>query len=333
MEVIMANLKKYTKNQLGHLLKHIERAKDNQGNYVRFSNQSIDLDKTHLNYELHNRNDNLSNYEFITAYAEKNNILKRKDVNYLCSWVVTLPESLKDSSAEEQRKFFEESYKFIADRYGKQNMAFATVHNDETTPHMHMGFVPVVYDKTKGKTKVSAKEVVTRQDLQTFHKDLDQYMKKVFGLDIGVLTTGGVNRYTKGSNRSIEELKQEAYALQNTNSQLRDNNKHLKAQISSYQQLLEEMDVVFDELNDGDKAFLLKLKFPKTDKSLYQALLEDRQSRGIERVADIRQKIKAANNQGIQSSQQKKRDTLRNKPERSVSDFKDKGKEMYYKNI
>ena len=244
-----------------------------------------------------------------------------------------MPESLKDSPVEEQRKFFEESYKFIGSRYGKQNIAFATVHNDETTPHMHLGFVPVVYDKAKGKTKVSAKEVVTRQDLQTFHKDLDQHMKKVFGRDIGVLTTGGVNRYTKGSSKSIEELKQETYSIKNTNNQLRENNQSLKAQISSYQQLLAEMDIVFDELNNGDKIFLSKLKFPKTDKTLYQALLEDRQSRGVERVTDIKQKIIAANNQGLQSNQQKKRDALRNAPERPVSDFKDRDKEFYYKNV
>ena len=206
MEVIMANLQKYTKSQLGHLLKHIERAKDKNGNYVKFSNQSINLAKTPTNYELHHRDDGLSSYEFIVRHAEKNNALKRKDVNFLCCWVVTLPESLKSSPAEEQHKFFEESYQFIADRYGKQNVAFATVHNDETTPHMHMGFVPVVYDKNKGKTKVSAKEVVDRQDLQTFHRDLDRHMQKAFGRDIGVLTTNGVKRYTKSSSKSIDQL-------------------------------------------------------------------------------------------------------------------------------
>lgn len=192
---------------------------------------------------------------------------------------------------------------------------------------MHMGFVPVVYDKKKGKTKVSAKEMVTRQDLQTFHKDLDLHMRKVFGRDIGVLTTDGVNKYTKGSNKSIEELKQETYALKNTNNQLRENNQNLKAQISSYQQLLEEMDVVFDELNNGDKAFLNKLQL-KDGRTLYQALLEDRQSRGIERVTDIKQKIKSVSNKDVKSSQQKKRDTLRNATERHISDLKNKNKQI-----
>src|SRR5699024_550255 len=34
----------------------------------------------------------------------------------------------------EQKRFFEESYKLFSERYGKQNIAYATVHNDEQTP-------------------------------------------------------------------------------------------------------------------------------------------------------------------------------------------------------
>src|SRR5699024_1435594 len=44
---------------------------------------------------------------------------------------------------DEQNRFFEESYKLFADRYGKQNIAYATVHMDEKTPHMHLGVVPM----------------------------------------------------------------------------------------------------------------------------------------------------------------------------------------------
>ena len=55
----------------------------------------------------------------------------------------------------------------------------AVVHYDETTPHLHYAFVPVVFDDKKSRYKVSAKEVLTRHDLQTFHEDLDQDLKKV----------------------------------------------------------------------------------------------------------------------------------------------------------
>ena len=54
----------------------------------------------------------------------------------------------------------------------------ANVHNDETTPHLHFAFMPVVFDVKKQREKVSAKEVLNRKDLQTFHQDLDNFLKQ-----------------------------------------------------------------------------------------------------------------------------------------------------------
>ncbi|MHB0802310.1 plasmid recombination protein [Bacillus thuringiensis] len=54
----------------------------------------------------------------------------------------------------------------------------ANVHNDETRLHMHFAFMPVVWDEKKQREKVSAKEVLTRKDLKTFHQDLDKFLKK-----------------------------------------------------------------------------------------------------------------------------------------------------------
>lgn len=76
---------------------------------------------------------------------------------------------------------------------------------DETTPHMHYAFVPVVEDKKKGGYKLSAKEAVNRKDLQTFHNDLSKHMELAFGKDIGIL-----NEATKEGNKSIAELKRGA---------------------------------------------------------------------------------------------------------------------------
>src|SRR5699024_12638711 len=44
----------------------------------------------------------------------------------------------------EQKRFFEESYKLFSERYGKQNIAYATVHNDEQHPHMHLVVVAML---------------------------------------------------------------------------------------------------------------------------------------------------------------------------------------------
>ncbi|NLH96319.1 MAG: hypothetical protein GX477_03140, partial [Clostridiaceae bacterium] len=44
---------------------------------------------------------------------------------------------LRRKQQDQQEKFFQESYKFLKDRYGEKNIVAATVHYDETTPHMH----------------------------------------------------------------------------------------------------------------------------------------------------------------------------------------------------
>ena len=60
----------------------------------------------------------------------------------------------------------------------------------------------MVFDKKKGIEKVSAKEVLTRCELRSIHKDMSKVMTEYFGRDIGIL-----NGVTVGANRSIAELK------------------------------------------------------------------------------------------------------------------------------
>ena len=115
----MAHLTKYTKGQLPHLLKHDSRAKDRNGEYIRFGNQEIDTSRTHLNYNLHERNDGLSDYEYIKQRGEKylaKNVVNRSNVNWAGSWVITLPESLREAPEEAQKKFFIVAHDFLVRR-------------------------------------------------------------------------------------------------------------------------------------------------------------------------------------------------------------------------
>lgn len=58
----------------------------------------------------------------------------------------------------------------------------ASVHLDETTPHMHLGFIPVVKEKKNqkklGQEKVSAKELITRTYLKNLHKRLKNALER-----------------------------------------------------------------------------------------------------------------------------------------------------------
>lgn len=67
---------------------------------------------------------------------------------------------------------------------------------------MHFAFVPVALDKNKGIEKVSAKEVITRNDLQSFHTDLEKHLERTLGHEVDIL-----NEATKEGNKSIDELK------------------------------------------------------------------------------------------------------------------------------
>ena len=132
----------------------------------------------------------------------------RKDAVGLAQWCVTLPREVPREDAEE---FFRFTLHLFQQRYGADNVPAGFVHMDETTPHMHFAFIPVVPDRRRGGFKVSAKEAITRKDLQVFHQELSRYINREFrliglsGLEINVL-----NGATKEGNRSIAELKRES---------------------------------------------------------------------------------------------------------------------------
>src|SRR5699024_8168862 len=53
--------------------------------------------------------------------------------------------------------------------YGKQNIAYATVHNDEQTPHMHLGVLPMRDGKLQGKNVFNRQELLWLQDKFPVH--------------------------------------------------------------------------------------------------------------------------------------------------------------------
>lgn len=176
---------------------------------MRRSNENIDPTRTHLNYNLAPEHDG-GQIAFMQKRLSEVKLQKRADVNVLCDWVVTLPvdEKFKRFNPEIQRietiKFFRATYDFLERRYGRENVVSAYVHMDEKTPHLHFAFIPVTEDKKKGGFKVSAKEVLSRSDLRTFHTDLQKALRER-GVILDVL-----NGATKDGNKTVAELKKES---------------------------------------------------------------------------------------------------------------------------
>ncbi len=221
---------KHTKAVCGHMFAHYDRQADN------ISNENIDSSRTHLNYNLavHQQ---MEQGEFIRQRCSEVKCQNRKDVNVMCSWVLTAP---KDLPQGELHQFFKNGYEFLENRYGKENVVSAYVHCDEHQPHMHFAFVPVAEDKKKGGYKVCAKEVTTKQDLKTFHIDLDKHLHKEFGRSLGVL-----NGSTANGNKTIQEL--QAEELKAENKRLNAKNKELQAELKKANK---KIDVSAQELKE-----------------------------------------------------------------------------------
>ncbi len=191
----MAHLEKYTAGAIGHMLAHYDRTHSS-------STSLIDENRTALNYNLAKTDQPLSQLDFIHKRLSEIKVMKRADINVMCNWIVTAPKTL---TPDELPTFFAEVYKFLNERYGKENVISAYVHLDETSPHIHYAFVPVVMDKKKNIPKLSAKERITRKELSTFHPDLTKRMTDVFGRDIGVQ-----NDATALGNQTVKQLRQKA---------------------------------------------------------------------------------------------------------------------------
>lgn len=203
----MAHVEKYKASALGHMLAHYNRSTP--------ANKDIDRSRTEQNYNLAPERGNL--LKFIDArLADGVKVQQRADVIKLCDWVITMP---RDLPAEKEQAFFANTYDFLVNKYGEKNVVSAYVHKDESTPHMHFAWLPIVQEKKNkkrlGQEKLSAKECITRSDLQKFHQQLQDYLEQKLNCQVKIL-----NEATKDGNKSIADLKKHSQQTEVTMSWL-----------------------------------------------------------------------------------------------------------------
>lgn len=201
------NCEKYTRNQSTNILVHCNRSDPNR----TYKNQEIHHDRTCWNYNLAPEHKNMTDYEFMKNRCESLKILKRANVNWMASWVITIPADYMGS----QELFFKESYNFMENRYGKENVISAYVHLDETSPHMHFCFVPVIFDTKKQEYKVNGKVCINRTELQKIHPQMQEYLENKLQTKVNIL-----NGATAEGNKTIEQLKKEEKVKQKAISEL-----------------------------------------------------------------------------------------------------------------
>ncbi len=132
--------------------------------------------------------------------------LKRKirsDAILMNSFVVTSDgEFFKGLRPWEQRDFFRDCVQFFEDKYGTENMISAVVHMDETTPHLHLNFVPI------NNGRLSSKSLFDRQKLAQLQTELWEQVGKKYGLQRG--KSGSAATHVSAAEHRAKRIVEEA---------------------------------------------------------------------------------------------------------------------------
>ena len=244
MGYLVFHLSKYKSSNIVGLQRHNQRENRN------YSNKDIDTTMSDLNFDLVN-SQNISFTKKVKDIIDSKRTTKkaiRKDAVTYCECIISSDNDFfRNLDIKEQQRFFEVSLKFLENRIGKDNIISANVHLDETTPHMHLGFVPMNLDGS-----LSAKKMVNRNFLREIQENLPYTLQKN-GFDI--------QRGQKDNN--VKHIDQKIYKS-NLNKEIRRlealNSKIGQITIEKKESLLGGFKLTreeFENLKDLAKSFLL----------------------------------------------------------------------------
>lgn len=146
------------------------------------TNPDVDMSRSEDNYDLIPcDNYKRSIKEKLSNLVESSRAV-RKDAVVVCNFIVTSDnETMNALGADRQREFFQDSVKWFSDRYGADRVLNATVHMDETTPHLHIGVMPITQDG-----RLSAKAIFTKTEMKAIQTEFARDVGEKYGLERGV---------------------------------------------------------------------------------------------------------------------------------------------------
>lgn len=218
----------YKKSNLAGLYKHNERKNTN------YSNKEINKNNFVKNYSI--KACNTSYLKAITQLIEKNNLKCRitSYTNLACEFIITSDKTFFENIGEEETfRYFKTAYDFVANykNLGEQYILSAKIHMDETTPHMHIVFVPVIQVKDKNgniENKIACSEYWKGKD--SYKKLQDNFYKYItehgFNLErakehkVEHLSTEKLKQITNYENIKYEMEQEEIKQVETKNTDL-----------------------------------------------------------------------------------------------------------------
>lgn len=178
-------------NKVGYAVVHMMKIKSgavggiqshNNREHEPKTNPDVDMSRSEDNYDLIPcDNYKRSIKEKLSNLVESSRAV-RKDAVVVCNFIVTSDnETMEALGADRQREFFQDSVKWFSDRYGADRVLNATVHMDETTPHLHIGVMPITQDG-----RLSAKAIFTKTEMKAIQTEFARDVGEKYGLERGV---------------------------------------------------------------------------------------------------------------------------------------------------
>lgn len=254
---LACTMRKFKKGNLSGIDNHNERKTD------KHSNKDIDITKKDLNYSLVNFEGSYDKQIMGIINKQRTSTKAiRSDAVLVGEWIISSDqEFFKNLTEEQTANYFRQAFDYFSELFGEQNIAYATVHMDETTPHMHLGVVPMKDGCLTGK------EVFNRFTLRRIQSEVPKLLQSQ-GFDI--------QRGEKGSKRkklTVPEYKQameEMHEYEEKTSILANTSKELEEDIKTLEGEKEILNDTVEGLNE-ELEFKANIK-PPTIKEKKKAL-------------------------------------------------------------
>lgn len=244
----------------------------------------------------------------------------RKDAVVLTEFIISSSNEFFDTlSPERQQEFFQTSMEYLEMLFGKKNTIYAVVHNDEHTPHMHFGFVPMTEDN-----RVCAKEVINRNILRQIQEELPKYLQKAgFDIERGEVNSEAVHRTVKQYKADMEKEKSELATV------IKGQKQELQAIAEKKTDIRSVEEITTGKTLLGGKVTVEEADYQKlTDLAKKQIVVESKEKRLKRENATLRkenQQLKASNealNSQLTSEQSMSRQLTLKKLEAEVRELR-----------
>ena len=213
---LVCHMEKYHKQDVAPIEKENERDEK-----YKSDNPQIDSERTRNNYRF-TPHFGKTYTEFINGRIKELGLSPRKDAVVMNLFVLGSDKTFFDGLAKVERyNFFLDCYKFFARRYGEESIIAAVVHNDETTPHMHLNLMPVTKDG-----RLCSKQLFDKPQLQQLQTDFYETVGKRWGLQRG--KEGSQKKHLSTAEFKAKKIIEQAEAIREENQVYADALKEAK---------------------------------------------------------------------------------------------------------